>query len=90
MCHVLDVTYVKKGILCLVNSCVVLLESEKNHMGILCMSQLLFDLCHYLISPKEPDQQEKHIISVFEIRGKSHYRGKKGRTIYVAPYCDRM
>ena len=34
MCHVLDVTFVKKGVLCLVNSFVGLLESEKNHMGL--------------------------------------------------------
>ena len=30
------------------------------------------------------------LLLVFEIIGKSHYRGQKGRNVYVAPYCDRM
>ena len=28
--------------------------------------------------------------SVFDIIGKSHYKNKKGRNVYVVPYCDRM
>ena len=30
------------------------------------------------------------IISVFEIIGKSHIGGKKGHSVYVVPYCDRI
>ena len=30
------------------------------------------------------------IRSAFKIIGKSNYWGKKGRNVFVAPYCDRM